>query len=403
MGGTYPLYHATSRPLSSYSCTDASTPMAGSYFTVVESDFSIENPGDNWFWAKNLPYYNATQIQQQVSAKLEQGANLIFNVPPNASGVVPEAYVQQVAAFGAARAATFSDARAALPAPVAAPCASLSVTLPVSGDFDAVLLREDLAGGQVVGSYSLEVQDAGGGGAWRALPPGAHGRTIGLRLLQPVGLQRNVTALRVNCSSDLAPPPSGAASEVEYVNAAGQCMAAAAASAAAWPCYTGAAAPGGPAYALCPLQAAACGSDGGAWSQGAPDAAAGAGAGAGAALVAARLAPDAVVNVDCNSCAQGTHAKVIANGNCHCASGLAYSAPDGAIRALACPGMCLSNGTQPGAHASCAGAEPWSAAQVHLVPCGQASGSAGWTQRALPPAPPIATLAFVGAYLQRSP
>lgn len=48
LGGTYPLYHASSMPQSSYSCVDAGAPVAGSTFTVPESDLTMLMPGDNW-------------------------------------------------------------------------------------------------------------------------------------------------------------------------------------------------------------------------------------------------------------------------------------------------------------------------------------------------------------------
>ena len=46
-GGTYPLYHASDLPESSYSCTQASRPFGGDAFLVPESDFSMLNPGES--------------------------------------------------------------------------------------------------------------------------------------------------------------------------------------------------------------------------------------------------------------------------------------------------------------------------------------------------------------------
>lgn len=78
-------------------------------YTPHESDLSIENPGDNWFWRRNA---------------LVRLANL-----------------------------------------TATPCKTLALelrpTLPIgNGTFDAVVLQEDLVYGQVVLRYSLEVQAA---------------------------------------------------------------------------------------------------------------------------------------------------------------------------------------------------------------------------------------------------
>jgi alpha-L-fucosidase len=386
-GGTYPLYHATRVRQSSYSCTDAQrAPTADSaFFAVVESDFTILNPGDNWFWSPSAPFLNASAILSQFNAKLEQGANLILNVPADAAGVVPAAYAEQLRAFAAARAATFADARSVpLAAPARAPCAGLSVTVAVTGDFDSVLLQEDLAAGQVIGGYSLEAQDAASG-AWRALA-GAHARTVGLRLLDAVGAQRGVRALRFNCTLDLAPPQP--APPAAFANAAGQCLGMP--DAQAWPCWVGDA----QGFRLCPLVAARCGGPASTWYDG----------GAGT-LVARGAAPDAVINVDCDACAAGTHAKIIENAGCGCASALQYDADARAVRVVACPGMCLSNGTVGGARKSCAGDEPVPDDAVHLVPCADAAGVNGWTRTdaARAPAGAIATLKTFTAFVARAP
>lgn len=47
-GGTYPVYHATTTPMGAYWCaSDVSSYDAGPVFTLPESDYTIENPGDN--------------------------------------------------------------------------------------------------------------------------------------------------------------------------------------------------------------------------------------------------------------------------------------------------------------------------------------------------------------------
>ena len=85
-----------------------------------------------------------------------------------------------------------------------------------------------------------------------------------------------------------------------------------------------------------------------------------------------------------------------------CASGITYNASEGALHVDACPGMCLSNALLGGAAASCAGSEPWVDTQVHVVPCAQARGAGGWQLVPAPLQPPVATLAFLGAYLSGS-
>jgi alpha-L-fucosidase len=385
-GGTYPLYHATRVAQNSYSCTDASrVPTNESqFFAVVESDFSILNPGDNWFWSAQDPFLNASEILSQFNTKFEQGANLILNVPASSAGVVPDEYAAQLRLFAAARAATFSDPRSTpLGAPASAACADLSVTVAVTGDFDTVLLSEDLTAGQVIAAYTLEAQDAATG-AWRALTAGVHGKTVGLRLLDSVGLQMGVRALRLNCSGDLAPPVP--APPAKFVNSAGSCMGMP--DGATFPCWVGDAQD----FRLCPLVASSCDGPASVWSDG----------GSGT-LVARGAAADAVINIDCNACAAGTHAKIIEDAGCSCASALSYDAIARAIRVTACPGMCLSNGIVGGALKSCAGDEPSPDDMVHLVPCADAAGASGWTREAAERAggAAVATVKTLAAYVAR--
>ena len=161
---------------------------------------------------------------------------------------------------------------------------------------------------------------------------------------------------------------------------------------ASWPCYTGSPQPGDGPFSLCPLVAAPCTAPGAAWTLG-----------QGHSFTAARVAADAVINVDCNTCTPGTHAKLISSATCpRCASALSYNASEGAVHVDACPGMCLSNALVGGAAASCAGDEPWVGTQVHLVPCAQAQGAAGWQLQPAPAQAPVATLAFLGAFLNAS-
>jgi hypothetical protein len=191
-------------------------PTAGSAFLLRESDFTILEPGDNWFWEPLKPFLNASVILEQFNAKYEQGASLILNVPPNSTGAIPAEYVAQLRAFAAARAATFGAPAAALGAPVSGACAGLSFTVPVSGPFDTLLTVEDLSRGQVIGGYSVEARDAASG-AWAPLR--VRGVTVGTRVLDSVGPQAGKDALRWNCTADLNPAPP-----VHFVNAAGDCL-----------------------------------------------------------------------------------------------------------------------------------------------------------------------------------
>lgn len=398
-GGTYPVYHATTTPQGAYGCAgDVSRPDNGPIFTLPESDFSILNPGDNWFWDAKDPYLKAADITAQVDAKLGQGANLIFNVPPNSSGVIPAEYVRELLAFAAARNATYARPAALLSSPKAAICSELSFIVPVTNgaSFDHIVIEEDLGAGQVIGGYSLEVQMTTGG-PWTPLT-NIHGVTVGSRvqdtLPQPI---TGAVALRFNCTKDLTPPAPAV-----FTNALGRCLGIPYND--SFPCWSGAATPGGQVFHLCPLVGApwACGlpntsvwstPDNNAWSP-------------------VNL-PTAFINIDCNACSVGTHAKLILD----ISSPLTWDETTQRIRINSCPDMCLTNGIDGGARPSCAGNEPWDDTMVHVDSC-TATSTAGWVKTTpiamdlahqCPPGssvadgPLLATVKAFGAFLKVSP
>ena len=91
--------------------------------------------------------------------------------------------------------------------------------------------------------------------------------------------------------------------------------------------------------------------------------------------------PQAQAFVDCASCAAGAVVALVQNGGRGGAraTGFVYNETLGVIQVAGCAGMCLSNGGA-GARAPCGGgAEPWSAQQIHLVPCASAA-AAGWAE-----------------------
>lgn len=93
-GGTYPLYNTGPPTGGSYSCAGPGgqfTSQSNSTFVVSESDFSFVTA--NWFWNKGIPFMTSAALFEQFAVKYGQGANLILNVPPNASGVIPAEYL----------------------------------------------------------------------------------------------------------------------------------------------------------------------------------------------------------------------------------------------------------------------------------------------------------------------
>ena len=86
----------------------------------------------NWFWNPGIPFMTAADLWSQFTLKYGQGASLILNVPPNASGLVPDEYLTQLRLFNETRIGTYGRAVAELQEPVSAPCSELSFTVAVS-------------------------------------------------------------------------------------------------------------------------------------------------------------------------------------------------------------------------------------------------------------------------------
>ena len=109
-----------------------------------------------------------------------------------------------------------------------------------------------------------------------------------------------------------------------------------------------------------------------------------------------------VINVDCDSCTIGTHAKLISG--THYSSALSWDAEEKQIQVVSCPGMCLTNGQVSGALPSCAGNEPYVDLQVHVDNCSSLN-THGWTVTAVGPVTVATnvTISAFGAYLQVGP
>ena len=205
-GGTYPLYTTGPPTGGSYSCSGQGGQFnaqgQGNRFVVSESDYSFVT--GNWFWNPGIPYMNAAALWDQFTLKYGQGANLILNVPPNASGLIPEEYVVELKKFNRTRVLTYGTPVAQLAAPVTAACAELSFTVSVdpSSTFDQVVTMEDLSKGQQITGYSLEAEF---GGTWQRLNPASgHGATVGARVVDwGLGKITGVNRLRWNCSAAL--------------------------------------------------------------------------------------------------------------------------------------------------------------------------------------------------------
>ena len=179
-------------------CSGSGSPN-GTLFAPHESTLSIQNSGDYWFHHDGAPYLNAALLWWHYLRIVGRGSSWILNIPPNASGVVPEEYRREARLLGTAVRETFGTA-VAEHAAVSAACADLSLVLevPSGAAFDAVVLQEDLSAGQQIRRYAVDVDV---GGEWRVVP-GVHGLSVGRKVIDLIPPPHNQTAsVRVRCVS----------------------------------------------------------------------------------------------------------------------------------------------------------------------------------------------------------
>ncbi|MFN7938824.1 MAG: alpha-L-fucosidase [Bryobacteraceae bacterium] len=134
----------------------------GRHWMPAECDVSIR-PG--WFWHENQNAKVKTprQLMDLYYKSVGRGASFLLNVPPDRRGLLHEADVASLKAFGSALRATFAK---------------------VSTTFDVIRLREDIRHGQRIDAIEIDIEEPAG---WRTI---ARATSVGscriLKLDQPV-------------------------------------------------------------------------------------------------------------------------------------------------------------------------------------------------------------------------
>jgi alpha-L-fucosidase len=173
----YPAWNAIS-------AADAKTGIAtalngdpnGTVWMPNEVDVSILRP--NWFWSetsqRNLLSLDA--LLEIYYRSIGRGAQLLLNVPPDTTGLMPAADVARARQFGEEIQRRFGRSVAETSG------SGDTVTLPLAAGsrLDTVLMQEDCSFGQRVRQYKLEALHAG---KWLSLGTGT---AIGHKRIQPV-------------------------------------------------------------------------------------------------------------------------------------------------------------------------------------------------------------------------
>jgi alpha-L-fucosidase len=162
-----------------------------------EVDVSLRRP--NWFWSttNHTRILTLDQLMEIYYRSVGRGANLLLNVTPDRTGLIPAADVTRLEEFGDEVRRRFGHAIAER----AGSGAAVELRLNAPTAIDHVVLQEDTALGERVREYALEGR---AGGAW--LPLGS-GTAIGQMRIQPVE-PRTVEAIRLRVTRTAVQPPT---------------------------------------------------------------------------------------------------------------------------------------------------------------------------------------------------
>lgn len=151
----------------------------------------------HWFWTPDSDgtLKSVEEMVAAYQASIGHGANLLVNLAPDTTGLVPEAEVAMLQGFGGAIQARYGQpvAEATNIAPTEKG-AAVVIALDAPTALGEILLEEDLAYGQRITNYIVEIQTDG---AWREV---ARGESIGRKRIQPLQVWET-RAIRVTATS----------------------------------------------------------------------------------------------------------------------------------------------------------------------------------------------------------
>jgi hypothetical protein len=150
----YPVWSTTNGP-----AQDGSGVPGGTTFVPAEADTPVTTR-DGWFWKPGQQYRPFAELRSVYLNTVGTNSLLELGVVPDATGAIPADqmavlqtlgdYIRQCHSPAAALAASNGTG------------ASITVTLPANSVVDRVILQEDLAFGQLVLAFTVEVNTPGG-------------------------------------------------------------------------------------------------------------------------------------------------------------------------------------------------------------------------------------------------
>ena len=147
-------------------------------YIIVEANLHTRS---TWFWTANSDHtlVSVKRLVQAYDSSIGRGANLLINMTPDTSGLIPAVEVQRYADFG-------KELHQQFDLPVAHTCSAngwtsggiLELTLDSRQTIDHIVIEEDLREGQRVIAYAIEAQT---GDQWASV---AQGLSIGRKRIE---------------------------------------------------------------------------------------------------------------------------------------------------------------------------------------------------------------------------
>lgn len=140
------------------------------------------HPRKHWFWTpdsddtlRDIPF-----LMNAYFETIGRGANLLINMTPDTSGLIPEAEVERLSEFGMKLNQTFASPLGSTAPEKSKPDNELFLNLPRKQQVNLLVLEEDIEKGQHIMQYKVDafVRDQ-----WTTI---AEGQTIGRRRIQSV-------------------------------------------------------------------------------------------------------------------------------------------------------------------------------------------------------------------------
>ena len=165
----YPVWSTNTRPIDSGSGSPT-----GAFFVPAEADTPIATR-DGWFWKPNQQYRPLSELKAVYRNTVGANSVLELGVLPDSTGAIPADQMALLQAFGDYVRGCHSPAAAA--AATSGRANSLTIELAATTTLDRVILQEDLALGELVWAFTVEVQPEGGYSP--AFVPVAEGTAVG--------------------------------------------------------------------------------------------------------------------------------------------------------------------------------------------------------------------------------